>query len=102
MYYTVLFKCNKKSSPAIMYNYSSGEILERAWKQTTSSLEESFMGAGSMPLYSSHLVANGSKRFFHKGLHECFDKDYEHLFHSSQHPGVDVPRSSPIYMPSVG
>ena len=45
-----------------------------------------------------------ASRFFHKGLHECLDKDYEHQFHSPQHPGVgiNVPGPSPIYMPAAG
>ena len=45
-----------------------------------------------------------ASRFFHKGLHECFDKDYEHIFHSPQHPGVEIiaPDTSPIYMPAAG
>ena len=42
-------------------------------------------------------------RFFHKEPHECFGKDYEHLFHSPQHLGVgfNVLGPSPIYMPAA-
>jgi len=39
-------------------------------------------------------------RSFHRGLHECFEKDYEHLFDSPQHSRIDndVSGLSPIYI----
>ena len=40
-----------------------------------------------------------ASRFFHRGLHECFDKEYEHLFDVPQHSRTDndVLGLSPIY-----
>ena len=45
-----------------------------------------------------------ASRSFHRGLHECFDKDYEHLFDSPQHSRIynDVSDLSPIYIPAAG
>ena len=45
-----------------------------------------------------------ASRSFHKGLHECFEKDYEHLFEIPQHSRIDngVSSLSPIYIPAAG
>lgn len=44
--------------------------------------------------------ASGS---FHRGLHECFEKDYEHLFHTPNLSRIDndVSGLSPIYIPAA-
>ena len=42
-----------------------------------------------------------ASRSFHRGLHECFEKDFEHLFDTPQHSRIDndVSGLSPIYIP---
>ena len=45
-----------------------------------------------------------ASRLFHKGLRECFEKDYERLFDVPQHIRTDndVSGPSPIYIPAAG
>ena len=45
-----------------------------------------------------------TSRLIHKGLRECFEKDYERLFDVPQHTRTDndVSGPSPIYIPAAG
>ena len=45
-----------------------------------------------------------ASRLFHRGLRECFEKDYEHLFDVPQQLRTDndVSGLSPIYIPAAG
>ena len=49
-------------------------------------------------------VLRSASRLFHKGLRECFEKDYERLFDVPQHIRTDndVSGPSPIYIPAAG
>ena len=49
-------------------------------------------------------VLRTASRLFHRGLRECFEKDYEHLFDVPQHFRTDnnVSGLSPIYIPVTG
>ena len=49
-------------------------------------------------------VLRTASRLFHRGLRECFEKDYEHLFDVPQHSRTDndVSGLSPIYIPAAG
>ena len=49
-------------------------------------------------------VVRTASRLFHKGLRECFEKDYERLFDVPQHIRTDndVSGPSPIYIPAAG
>jgi len=45
-----------------------------------------------------------ASRSLHRGLNECFEKDYEHLFDTPRHSRLDNDMSglSPIYIPAAG
>ena len=45
-----------------------------------------------------------ASRLFHRGLRECFEKDYEHLFDvpPQLRTDNDVSGLSPIYIPAAG
>ena len=49
-------------------------------------------------------VLRSASRLFHKGLRECFEKDYERLFDVPQHIRTDndVSGPSPFYIPAAG
>ena len=49
-------------------------------------------------------VLRTASRLFHRGLRECFEKDYEHLFDVPQHSRTDndVSGLAPIYIPAAG
>ena len=49
-------------------------------------------------------VLRTASRLFHRGLRECFEKDYEHLFDVPQQLRTDndVSGLSPIYIPAAG
>ena len=49
-------------------------------------------------------VLRTASRFFHKGLREYFEKDYEHLFDVPQHTRTDNDGSglSAFYIPAAG
>ena len=81
---------------AVKFSKERGSKPLLAWKRA-SWVQETCL------LIQATLLRTAS-RFFHKGLHECFDKDYEHIFHSPQYPGVEIAMSdsSPIYMPAAG
>jgi len=81
---------------AVKFSKERGSKPLLAWKRA-SWVQETCL------LIQATLLRTAS-RFFHKGLHECFDKDYEHIFHSPQYPGVEITMSgpSPIYMPAAG
>ena len=49
-------------------------------------------------------VLRTASRLFHRGLRECFEKDYEHLFDVPQQSRTDndVSGLAPIYIPAAG
>ena len=73
-----------------------------AWEWTSSGLEETNWAQETCLLIQAAVVDNFE--FFHRGLHECFDKEYEHLFDVPQHSRTDndVLGLSPIYTRAAG
>ena len=49
-------------------------------------------------------VLRTASRLFHRGLRECFEQDYEHLFDVPRHSRTDndVSGLAPIYIPAAG